>query len=59
MNRRITIWLLATVLLTTSTAADAQQPKKVPLIGYLSGAMQLVTLPVPRPFGWLCASVAT
>jgi putative tryptophan/tyrosine transport system substrate-binding protein len=32
MNRRITIWLLATVLLTTSTAADAQQPKKVPLI---------------------------
>ena len=36
MNRRIAIWLLATVLLTTSTAADAQQPGKVPRIGYLS-----------------------
>ena len=36
MNRRIAIWLLAIVLLTTALATAAQQPKKVPRIGYLS-----------------------
>ena len=39
--------------------AAAQQPKKVARIGYLSGPMQLVTPPVPKEFGWLCANVAT
>ena len=34
MSGKIFVWLLATVLLTTAT--DAQQPKKVSLIGYLS-----------------------
>jgi putative ABC transport system substrate-binding protein len=38
MNRRIAIWLLATVLLATAFFADARQPKKVPRIGYLTGA---------------------
>ena len=33
----IAFWLLITVLLTTAPAAAAQQPKKVPRIGYLSG----------------------
>ena len=37
MIRRAVIWLLATILLTTAPAAAAQQPKKVPRIGYLSG----------------------
>jgi len=36
MNRRIVIWLL-TVLLTTVSLAEAQQPAKIPRIGYVSG----------------------
>jgi putative ABC transport system substrate-binding protein len=36
MRRKIFLWLLATVLLTTAPPATAQQPKKVPRIGYLS-----------------------
>ena len=40
--------------------ADAQQPKKVARIGYLSTTKTyLKTPPVPRQFGWLCASLAT
>ena len=35
MTKKILIWLLAT-LLTTAPLAEAQQPKKVPLIGYVS-----------------------
>jgi hypothetical protein len=36
---KIVIWLLATFLLTTTVyLADAQQPKKVPRIGYLAGS---------------------
>ena len=37
MNRRKFIQRLATFFLTTASFADAQQPKKVPRIGYLSG----------------------
>jgi putative ABC transport system substrate-binding protein len=37
MSRRIFFWLLATVLLTTASLAQAQQPKKVPGIGFVSG----------------------
>jgi putative tryptophan/tyrosine transport system substrate-binding protein len=37
MKRQSLIWLLATALLTTSPLAEAQQPKKVPRIGYLTG----------------------
>jgi putative ABC transport system substrate-binding protein len=36
MSGKIFIWLLATVLLTTAPPTEAQQPKKVPRIGYLS-----------------------
>ena len=35
MTKSIFFWLLATVLLTTVSPAEAQQPKKVPRIGYL------------------------
>jgi len=37
MSRKIFVWLLATVLLTTAPPAEAQQPTKIPRIGYLSG----------------------
>ena len=36
MNRRTAIRRLATFFLTTASLAEAQQPKKVPRIGYLS-----------------------
>ena len=36
MNRRTAIRRLATFFLTTASLAEAQQPKKVPLLGYLS-----------------------
>jgi hypothetical protein len=36
MNRRTAIRRLATFFLTTASLAQAQQPKKVPWIGYLS-----------------------
>jgi ABC-type uncharacterized transport system substrate-binding protein len=37
MNRKFLFWLLTTVLVTTVSSAQAQQPKKVPRIGFLSG----------------------
>ena len=36
MSEKVLVWLLITVLLTTALSAEAQQPKKVPRIGYLS-----------------------
>ena len=51
--------LVAVVLLAVGAIAEAQQPKKVPRIGYLSNPTQLLSPPVPRQFGWRCASVAT
>jgi ABC-type uncharacterized transport system substrate-binding protein len=36
MKAKSLLWLLTTVLLTTVPVIEAQQPKKVPLIGYLS-----------------------
>ena len=36
MNRRTAIRRLATFFLTTASLAQAQQPKKIPRIGYLS-----------------------
>ena len=38
MTKKILLWLLATVLLATAPPADAQQPKKVPRLGYLAAA---------------------
>ena len=37
MKPNISSWLLATVLLSTAPSAEAQQPKKVPRIGFLAG----------------------
>ena len=36
MTKSILFWLLATVLLTTASPAEAQQPKKVPHIGFVT-----------------------
>ena len=36
MSRNFHLWLLATVLLLTAPPAEAQQPKRVPRIGYLA-----------------------
>jgi putative ABC transport system substrate-binding protein len=37
IRHSILFWLLVTILLETASIAEAQQPKKVPRIGYLSG----------------------
>jgi len=37
MSRNVFVWLLTTVLLTTAFSAEAQQPTKIPRIGFLSG----------------------
>ena len=36
MRRKISSWLLTGILLATVSSAPAQQPKKIPRIGYLS-----------------------
>src|ERR1051325_10990165 len=38
MGGKITVWLLASVLLTAGVPAEAQQPKKLPHVGFLSAA---------------------
>jgi hypothetical protein len=52
--------LIGALVLFDVLPAEPQQPKKVPRIGYFYQiATQLLTPPVPREFGWLCASLAT
>jgi len=50
MSPRITTWLLGTFFLTTVSFADAQQPKKVPRIGYLTSAAAASALPNSEAF---------
>jgi putative ABC transport system substrate-binding protein len=38
MSRKIFLWLLTTLLLTTSPPAQAQQPGKIPRIGFLDNS---------------------
>ena len=38
MTKKILIWLLVTLLLTTARLAEAQQPKKIQRVGYLSSS---------------------
>src|SRR5256885_12058713 len=38
MNKKVLMWLLATFFLATASLADAQQPAKVPRIGFLGAA---------------------
>ncbi len=45
MSKKIFLWLLATVLLTTVLPAEAQQTKRVPKIGYLSASIRAAHAP--------------
>src|SRR5262249_51344292 len=38
MKKRMTLWLLATLFLANVSLADAQQPGKVPRIGFLDAS---------------------
>jgi putative ABC transport system substrate-binding protein len=47
---KILNWLLATIILTTVSPAEAQQPKKVPRIGFVWGVGDLDSRPLAEPF---------
>ena len=59
VSKKILCLALCAVLLVLSLPAEAQQPKKVPRIGYLSNTDPVGESTVPKQFDWLCASVAT
>jgi hypothetical protein len=59
MKLRIIRLALSAMLFALCFPAEAQQPKKVWRIGYLSSLSPSSESTVPRQFGWLCASVAT
>ena len=59
MKKKITVLTLCAMLLALNSSAHAQQPKKVPRIGYLSIPIRLVSPSVSRQLDWLCASLAT
>src|SRR5215510_13338310 len=44
MKPKISWWLLATLLLTTAPISEAQQPTKIPRIGYLGGGSYAANL---------------
>jgi putative ABC transport system substrate-binding protein len=50
MNHKFLFWLLTTVLLTTVSSAQAQQPKKVPRIGFLAGDSASLAAPRTEAF---------
>jgi putative ABC transport system substrate-binding protein len=50
MNKRITLWLLATVLLATVPPAEAQQPAKVARVGFQSAASPAALSPRAEAF---------
>jgi ABC-type uncharacterized transport system substrate-binding protein len=45
MSKNCFFWLLTSLLLTSSSSAEAQQPKKVPRIGYLIATSPSVIAP--------------
>ena len=52
--------LVAAVLLAVRGIAEAQQPKKIPRIGYLStNTAAAMVDPLPRHSGWVYVSLAT
>jgi len=50
MNSKSLFWLLTTVLLTTVSLAESQQPTKIPRIGYLAGASVSANAPRREAF---------
>jgi hypothetical protein len=55
----VTSILVTVVLLAVAVIAEAQQPTKVPRIGYLSNSDPVTESAVPRQLGWLWPSLAT
>ena len=51
--------LVAVVMLAVAVIALAQQPKKVPRIGYLSNRDPASESARSEAIGWLCASLVT
>src|SRR6476619_2980834 len=45
MNQKLLPWLLTVLFLVTSTFAHAQQPKKIPRVGYLTANTSSAELP--------------
>jgi len=50
MNKKIVIWLLTAVLLTTVSLSEAQQTKKVPRIGFLGNSTAALEENLVGPF---------
>jgi len=48
MSGKTFVWLLTAFLLTTAPAAETQQPKKIPVIGYVTGSVRTATSPDPN-----------
>ena len=56
---RLLIYGLCAMLFALSFPAEAQQPKKVPRIGYLAATPLPLNRPAPKPSGRVCASLGT
>ena len=56
MNK-VTLWLVTIFLVGAVEIVEAQQPKKVPRIGYLSGNCPPALESARRGFGRVCASL--
>ena len=50
MTKIIHVWLLVTIMLTTVSSAEAQQPKKVPRVGYLAAVSASADAPRVEAF---------
>jgi hypothetical protein len=59
MKRKSTVVALCAVLVALCSSAEAQQPKKVPRIGYLSALDPATESTRSEGIRLLCASVAT
>jgi hypothetical protein len=59
MTRMKVRLVTALTIVLSRFAGEAQQPKKVPRIGYLSALDRASESARAEAFGWLCASLAT
>ena len=59
MKKKITVLIFCAVLLALGSSAEAQQPKKVPRIGYLSPTSPSVSPTASRLSARVCANLGT
>ena len=59
MRKNVIRLTLCAMLFALSYSATAQQPKKIPRLGYLTSLDAATSPPDPSHFGWLYASLAT